>query len=165
MITKRSLLGNSAKIIFTIVLLAAGLSVQAEDRFKVSADGQEVTDSKTNLVWRRCVEGMTWDNTKCSGKAQKMNYKAAQKLAASQSTPAWRIPTKEELLSLVDKTSKKKPRIDTAAFPNTPSGLTWATRPETKDNLNAWMVDFRNGHVFGNNGSKTPVLRLVRAAS
>ena len=153
------------KAAFFALAFATALTAQAEDRFKVSADGQEVTDSTTSLVWRRCVEGMSWDGAKCNGKAKKLNFPAANKLATSQTTPGWRVPTKEELLGLVDKSKKKKPRIDTTAFPNTPAGLTWAVRPDTKDNLNAWIVDFANGHVYGNTGSKAPVLRLVRSAS
>ncbi|MDP2366843.1 hypothetical protein [Rhodoferax sp.] len=39
----------------------------------------------------------------------------------------------------------------------------WATRPQASDNLNAWIVNFGNGHVYGNTGSKAPFVRLVRA--
>jgi len=148
---------------FAAVLSIAALAAHADDRFKVSADGKEVTDTKTNLVWRRCVEGMAWDGKTCAGKAKKMTYANARKTAADAGS-GWRLATKEEMLSLVDKSLKKKPLIDQTAFPKTPSGLSWANRPEMTDNLNGWMVDFRNGHVLGNAGSKAPVLRLVRAA-
>lgn len=152
----------------TLVLVAAGLSgaVHAQSRFAVSADGQEVFDVQARLTWRRCAEGMNWNGTTCAGKAKKFSYGAAKKQAASlatQSGQAWRLPAKDELLSVVQK-GKKKPLIDTAAFPGTPAALFWATRPEAADNLNAWIVNFRNGHVYGNTGSKAPHVRLVRTA-
>lgn len=150
----------------TLMMVAVGLSgaVQAQSRFTISADGQEVLDAQARLTWRRCAEGMNWNGTTCVGKATKFSYGAAKKQAtnvATQSGQAWRLPAKDELLGIVQK-GKAKPLIDTAAFPGTPAALFWATRPEVEDNLNAWIVNFRNGHVYGNTGSKAPHLRLVR---
>ena len=151
------------------LLLAVGshTTALAQDRYAISADGQEVQDTQAKLTWRRCAEGMNWDGKTCTGKASKFRFSAAQKHAAEmagKSTQAWRLPTKAELLSLVDK-SKKKPLIDTRAFPGTPTAMFWATRPEANDNLNAWIVNFGNGRVYGNTGSKAPYVRLVRASN
>ena len=66
------------------------------------------------------------------------------------------------MTSLVDKTQKKT-RIDHDAFPGTPTGGFWAMRPETNDNLNAWLVDFRNGRVVGNARKVNHFVRLVRS--
>ena len=77
--------------------------------------------------------------------------------------PTWRLPTKDELTGLVDKT-QKKPMIDKAAFPGTPAAIFWSTRPEATDNLGAWLVDFKNGRVFGNTRKASYMVRLVRAA-
>lgn len=152
-----------------LLLLAVGShgTVLAQGRYTVSADGQEVQDTQAKLTWRRCAEGMRWDGKACTGKASKFSYGAAQQHASAQasaSAQAWRLPTKAELLSLVDK-SKKKPLIDTSAFPGTPNAMFWATRPEANDNLNAWIVNFGNGRVYGNTGSKAPHVRLVRASN
>ena len=141
------------------------MTVQAQTRFAVSSDGQEVQDSQTSLTWRRCAEGMNWDGKTCAGKASKFSYAAAVKQAsavAAKGAQGWRLPTRAELLTLVDKT-QKKPLIDRAAFPGTPNGLFWATRPEANDNLNAWIVNFGNGRVYGNTGSKTLHMRLVHS--
>jgi len=35
--------------------------VHAEGRFVVSADGQEVTDTQTKLIWQRCAVGQKLD--------------------------------------------------------------------------------------------------------
>ena len=149
-------------VALTILTLGSAASALGQERYQVSPDGQQVQDSKTGLSWRRCAEGMAWNGKACAGKPAKYSYVNAQKYVATQAASGWRLPTKDELLTLVDKT-KKKPAIDGNAFPNTPPTMFWATRPESSDNLNAWIVDFSRGHVFGNNGTKAPHLRLVRA--
>ncbi len=148
------------------LLAFAAFANHAEGRFAVSADGQEVTDTTTRLTWRRCAEGMRWDGKACSGKLLKFSYAAAKEKAAAakDGAKAWRIPARDELVTLVDM-AKKKPLIDEQAFPQTPSAPFWASRPGTDDNLNAWLVNFGNGKVHANLGQATFALRLVRTGS
>ena len=146
--------------------LFAGAAAQAETmtRFTVSADGQEVTDSSTKLVWKRCAEGMNWNGKTCAGKAKKVNWATARDLGkAAAGTPAWRLPVKEEMVSLMDKKGKKMV-FDKLTFPAAPVRLFWAVRPESTDNLNQWLVDTGNGHVFGNTRAGSNYVRLVRSA-
>jgi hypothetical protein len=147
---------------FSLLALAAASS-QAQGRFTTSADGQEVTDTSAKLTWRRCAEGLTWDGKTCKGKLAKFKYGDA-KAAAKSVGKGWRIPSREELVGLVDMT-KKKPRIDPLAFPATPSAPFWATKAGSDDNLNAWLVSFANGKVRANLGEAKFPLRLVRAGS
>ncbi len=149
--------------VVSLLGLAAAAS-HGQGRFTVSADGQEVTDATTHLTWRRCAEGMKWDGKTCAGKVTKFSY-AAAKQASTGSDSGWRIPTKDELVTLVDMGTKKKPRIDTTAFPKTPSAPFWASRPGSDDNLNAWLVNFSSGKVHGNAGQAKFPLRLVRSGS
>ena len=150
---------------FSLLTLAAA-SGQAQARFTVSADGQDVLDSTTNLTWRRCAEGQHWDGKACTGKLAKFTYGSAKQAAASAGGgKGWRVPTRDELVGLVDKNAKKKPKIDVQAFPNTPSAMFWASRPGSDDNLNAWLVNFGNGKVIGNAGQAKFPLRLVHAGS
>jgi len=142
-------------------------AVHAEDRFVISSDGQEVTDSTTKLVWRRCGEGQSWDGKTCTGKLAKFSFAGAKQAsdAAAASGKAWRIPNREELVTLYDAKLKRAPKIDGRIFPQATNGPFWATRAGTDDNLNAWVVNFRNGRVSGYGGMKTFPLRLVRNAS
>jgi hypothetical protein len=153
-----------ARLAGALVLGCIGSAVFAADaRFVVSGDGQEVLDTKTSLVWRRCVEGMTFDGKACKGKPAKYKFGEAKQradAAAPAQGKAWRVPSKEELSTLVVK-QKKKPMTDAEAFPNTPSSLQWAKRPGFDDNLNGWMIDFGSGKGFGGSGAKESV-RLVR---
>ena len=150
-----------------LLAIAAGAS-HGQARFTISADGQEVTDTGARLTWRRCSEGMRWNGKACSGKLLKYTYAGARVKAsrtASEEGKAWRIPTREELVALVDMTQKKKPRIDKEAFPQTPGALYWASRTGSTDNLNVWLVNFSNGKVRPSIGQSKFPLRLVRASS
>lgn len=151
-----------ARLVSAVALALAGLTsmsaAHADGRFVISADGQEVTDTQTKLVWQRCTVGQSWDGKTCAGKASKVTLAKAKEMG-----PNWRLPTKDELTGLVDKT-QKKPMIDKAAFPGTPAAIFWSTRPEATDNLGAWLVDFKNGRVFGNTRKASYMVRLVRAA-
>jgi hypothetical protein len=136
-----------------------------QSRFTVSADGQEVLDTKSNLSWRRCAEGMKWDGTTCTGKALTFKLSEAKTLAVDAGKAdgkTWRVPSKDELASLVDRGQKKKPKIDITIFPATPPQLFWALRPGFDDDLNAWLVNFANGKVYTNSGMRKNYLRLVR---
>ena len=155
--------------IAALALLACfAAASHGQTRFTISSDGQEVTDTTTKLVWRRCAEGLRWDGKACSGKLMTFKYSQAKDAAADaakKDSKAWRIPTKDELVTLVDMTTKKKPRIDAKAFPQTPSQPFWAMRPGSDDDLNAWLVNFANGKVHGNAGQRKFPLRLVRASA
>jgi hypothetical protein len=149
------------------LLAVAASASHGQSRFTISADGQEVTDPTARLTWRRCSEGLRWNGKACGGKVLKYSYAGAREKAsrtASDEGKAWRIPTREELVSLVDMTRKKKPRIDTQAFPQTPGALYWASRPGSTDDLNVWLVSFSNGKVRPSIGQSKFPLRLVRAS-
>lgn len=59
----------------------------------------------------------------------------------------WRLPTREELLSIVDIT-RHEPAIDTTAFPEFPkSGWFWTSDLCAWSSASAWLVDFGYGLV------------------
>jgi hypothetical protein len=149
--------------VLTLSVVIVSIPAFAQDRFKLSVDGQEVADIKTNLVWRRCLEGQTFDGKGCKGKPTKFSLANAKKYA-SESGSSWRIPERNEVIATLDLPKKKKPLLDPLAFPGAKSGLVWALRPEMNDNLNAWIVNVGTGKVYGNPGSNKPYLRLVRNA-
>lgn len=149
-------------VLALLACCATGLVHAEAERFVISADGKEVTDTQTKLVWQRCTYGQQWDGKTCAGKAVKVTLQKARQLA-TENAP-WHVPSKAELTSLVDTTQKKKPAIDKATFPGTQPTMYWALRLEMNDNLNAWLVDFSKGHVFGNSYDSKQLLRLVRAS-
>jgi len=58
----------------------------------------------------------------------------------------WRLPTRLELISLVDFTvASPGPTIDPAAFPNTPTEAFWTSSPLAGVCSAAWFVNFYDG--------------------
>lgn len=147
--------------------LLSGLAgaAQAQARYSYSADGSEVTDSKTGLIWRRCSEGQSWSAGTCIGTATISTQENA--LYQAQGQTGWRLPNVKELSSLADKT-RSNPAIDTTAFPATPSASYWSASPYAGDAaVKAWSVDFKDGYVRpyfrdGNGLSLYYLIRLVR---
>ena len=137
---------------------------QAATEWLVSADGQEVKDSRRNLVWRRCAEGMAWTGSTCTGTASSFTWAEAllHAKAMTKSGP-WRLPNIKELASLVNDV-RSNPAIDPTRFPATPAAWFWTSTPDASDAAYAWFVHFGNGYG-GHNGFRTDrhALRLVRS--
>ncbi|MGI9213861.1 MAG: DUF1566 domain-containing protein [Methylococcaceae bacterium] len=147
------------------VLCLSVLEVQAADRFVVSADGQEVTDTKTGLIWRRCAEGMRFNGSTCTGSVKTYTHENALRRATAEGARtgvAWRLPNVKELASIVDR-SRVSPAIDPKAFPVTQSAWFWSSSPYAGKPNDAWVVDFGDGNVDGYvNRDNTFAVRLVR---
>lgn len=156
----KSLLTN---VLNVFIVLFISQSVLANERFTYSGDGAEVTDVSTELTWRRCSEGQVWSNERCVGKATEHNFKGAQALAKSRATRqnAWRVPTVEELGTLVVPAGKPA-AIDNTAFPDTVSNRYWSSTPHDTDATQAMIVLFKDGHVFKYHRNNKAYLRLVR---
>lgn len=154
---------------------------QTIDRFQVQND--LVTDTRSHLMWSRCLLGATWNGATCAGKATSYGWQEAQE-AVKNSTYAgfndWRIPTLEELKSLADKETAvpmvKIPNINQTVFP-TPNcqGATrssehhdghscwqWSSTPIKDSQHYTWIVYFDYGYGSANYEADTFALRLVR---
>ena len=155
------------KPFFNLLLLAtATFQVSAQERYTPLSDGDEITDSKTGLIWRRCAEGMTWKKTTCVGKATFGNQSQAVALAKSKATKdeAWRLPTLKELNSIlaVREIDVGKAAIDPKAFPATPIARYWTT---TSVGPSYYMVvGFGEGHSGEGERNSPGASRLVREA-
>jgi len=115
-----------------------------------------VHDTHTGLIWARTYA--------VNGEAKRMDHAAAVKQAAELGDH-WRLPTRTELLTLVDDTTYE-PAIDKAAFPDTPSEWFWTSTPVAWDpSSTAWIVYFYNSLAgVGRHGNEAFV-RAVRVAS
>ena len=87
-----------------------------------------VAHTPTGLIWKRCSEGQTWTGSTCSGSATTYTWDQAVALTSNFSGNSdWRIPTEEELISLVDYTIPYPgPTINATWFPNTPASDFWS---------------------------------------
>lgn len=89
---------------------------------------------------------------------EKFTWEAAKAYAASLGD-GWRLPTVQELLSLVDYT-KIKPAC--SIFPDCPSELFWSSSALSGDSTGAWSVYFYYGNTYGNDVSVNCRVRCVR---
>ncbi len=146
-----------------LALLACAASAHAQSRYTYSAAGDEVTDSQTGLVWRRCSEGQSWSGGTCTGTAANYTLEAALVQAQAQAGAAgWRLPNVKELSSITDRT-RFDPAIDPTVFPATPSAYFWTATPLYSGiNDTAWIVEFSYGTVTAVWRSLSFRIRLVR---
>jgi hypothetical protein len=138
-------------------------SALANERFTVSSNGNEVTDTTTGLIWRSCSEGQIWEANRCLGKAKEFNYKESMAHAQSRASKqiAWRIPTIEELTTLVNKGSKPA-ILDAQIFPDTVANRYWSSTPHETEATQAMIVHFKDGHIFKYHRNNKAHVRLVR---
>lgn len=143
-------------------LLLPAATAQAQARYAYSTAGDEVTDTQTGLIWRRCSEGQAWSGSTCTGTVATYTHEQALARATAQAgTAGWRLPNVKELASITDKT-RAFPAIDTTAFPSTPSSWYWTSTPFVGDARYVWGVGFINGYVDGNGRNGYYHVRLVR---
>jgi hypothetical protein len=147
-------------------LSLASLNAQAScpswptaERFAIS--GEEVTDKRTGLIWKRCSEGQIWSGSSCTGTAAIYTHQGALQHAQAQS--GWRLPNVKELASLAEK-GCPIPAIDRTAFPGTPNNWYWSSSPYVGNSGGAWVVGFSNGGVGYNFRYDGLHVRLVRAS-
>ncbi len=110
-----------------------------------------VYDTQTGLTWQRAIapEKLNWSDAK--------SYCNALRLAGG----GWRLPSKDELFSLVQVKSLGR-TIDTVAFPDTPPDWFWTSSPLAGYSSYAWNVYFGDGYVDYLDVSVTNRVRCVR---
>jgi hypothetical protein len=125
-----------------------------------------VTDTRTGLMWKQCVEGQS--GAACEGRAGEFNWDTAMKIPQTLNQRGgfagyhdWRVPTKDELESLVMH-GRTNPAICTEAFPNTPASFVWSGSPSANDASFAWGVYFDDGYSYDYYRSSYYGVRLVR---
>jgi len=96
----------------------AALPVTSKVNPRYVINSAEVYDKKTDLTWQRCSFGQHWkDGLGCVGIIKTLNWDDAQRQASAQ----WRVPTVDELSSLIDHEKTKGEQIlaiDEVAFPD-----------------------------------------------
>jgi hypothetical protein len=130
-----------------------------------------ITDSVTNLMWKECSEGYTSSTTSCdTGTPESLNWITSHQQVQSVNTAGfasyndWRLPNKNELLSLVE-FKCDSPSINQTVFPNTLSAKYWSSTPFIGAGINAWSTDFTDGYTYMWNKLLTHHIRLVRDAN
>ncbi|MFO8152681.1 DUF1566 domain-containing protein [Thioalkalivibrio sp.] len=148
-----------------VLMLAGHTTVSAEpadSRYQIEEDGAVVFDSQTGLYWERCSVGQTLVDGHCAGRANRFTWDQANALDADlPENGEWRLPTVEELQTLVE-FRVFNPAIDPEAFPNTPPSNFWSSSEAAYDAFYAWTVHFANGFSNWRHKRQRFEVRLVR---
>lgn len=105
----------------------------------------------------------TLDAAPYNGQCNTSNYAAAVNAAALCGFSDWRLPTRQELSTLVH-AGGVTPTIDSAYFPNTGNNYHWSSATSAVDAASAWTVDFNDGAVHADKKSyEFFLIRLVRS--
>ncbi len=143
--------------------LSDGLETTPNDNFE-TVTTSSLLDTTTDLVWRRCSEGQTWDGSTCSGEAVKYTWQQALKLAQQASNEdllGWRLPNVKELATLTERDCVR-PAINSSLFPATPPDDFWTSTPSADDPDRAWVVAFFNASHSIKEKDRFIYVRLVR---
>ncbi len=127
-----------------------------------------VTDTKTGLIWKKCMEGVTGANCD-TGSATTFTWQTALQQPGVVNNNGgfagytdWRLPNVKELDSIVEEKCYD-PSINLTRFPNTPSSSVWSGSPYADYSDNAWYVDFYYGYSdVGYRDDDGSQVRLVR---
>jgi len=145
-------------------------SVNAMSFTDNNGDGT-VTDNNTGLMWQKCTVGQ--DPYTCSGSAQAKTWDDAQTACGDLNQTLfaghsdWRLPSKKELITIIDYgIPYPGPTID-PAFPNTVSGdndgywtsLSYSGNPSVST---AWYETFDYGSVYSADKGSPYYVRCVR---
>ena len=142
----------------------ADQSLSVQRRFEV-LDEHRVQDRQTGLEWQRCSQGLSGPGCQ-QGKLARLSIAEASTLIARIQREGWaghtdwRLPSEQELLSLL-KPDCINPALDTTAFPNTPALLFWSG---TGKHSAYRYVDFKDGHVDVDDMNLANPIRLVRGS-
>ncbi|MBK1720678.1 hypothetical protein CKO23_00205 [Thiocystis violacea] len=130
--------------------------------FALLEDGAVVRHERTTLEWKRCAEGQTWDADArgCQGRPNAIPWAKAIKLAKGAGGE-WRLPTGEELLTIIEK-CHYSPAINPQVFPNTKGVLFWSSSSDTGGLDRAWAVSFFGGQYYRAGKTQNGRVRLVR---
>ncbi len=154
---------------------SAGGDDSPNGRYRFVGRNQDIVeDTRTKLQWRRCSLGQTWTGATCAREATEYKWDEAQRIVPA----GWRLPTKDELASLVYcssgepaywKTASEgckgaytSPTISITAFPNTPKSGFWSSSPYASYTYGAWGVGFGSGNVYDYGKDYALYVRLVR---
>lgn len=150
------------------------------DRYQVK--GELVKDPITGLMWMRCSFGQNWNGSTCAGSPAAFTWDQAMNASKHFEHAGyndWRIPTREELKTLVYCSSGQtktydegasscagsyiEPSIVKAVFPEA-STVFWSSSSYANVSGHAWSIYFGSGYDGWHDKSSIYQVRLVRIA-
>jgi Protein of unknown function (DUF1566)/Repeat of unknown function (DUF5648) len=125
----------------------------------IDAANNAVTDRKTGLTWRRCLEGQIWIGSNCEGT---FKFYTHEEVLLSTKSPSlfWRVPNIKELQTLVDN-SRIYPSLDEDAFFGGGFDVVWSSTPSVASPGKALVSNFSRGETYIRTREQQQFVRLV----
>jgi hypothetical protein len=146
----------------------AAAAARTGPRFvKIDAAGDPLpADASSWAAVHDTRSGLTWSADNVAGKRlEHADATAACTALDLAGAKDWRLPTRTELLTLVDDTTHN-PAIDKAMFPTTEAAYYWTASPcAWRPGSAAWCVGFYDGDVYHGGRGCECFVRAVRVAS
>ncbi len=107
---------------------------------------ETVRDVGTGLIWQRAVPDKKFQFAEAKAYCAHLNLGGKK---------GWRMPSLQELLTLIDEHAATGPLIDREAFPRTPSEQFWTSTIFASSPVTSWYVFFNRGDgLYGMNVEK-----------
>jgi hypothetical protein len=120
--------------------------------------GDIAQDKQTRLTWRRCSVGQSWkDGEGCLGAVKPLTVLSAKQLEVD----GWRLPTRDELATLVSPTCSK-PAINEDVFPDMDAAHLHYWSSTANGDSYAAYVNFATGMSSFDANDEPYAVRLVR---
>ena len=137
---------------FTVQLIALLFVMCGSAQAQFFGSGHTVKDVTTGVTWLRCSVGQAWDPSveTCTGEIVKLNHEEiaiALTQAKEQLGGNWRLPSQEELMSLICDNCPP-PKINSKYFPNLSSEAYWTGDKNWMNPRTYWTVNFMTGHTY-----------------
>jgi hypothetical protein len=116
-------------------------------------------------MWTHCAYGQAWDVAQCSGDPLFLSWDDAFDYVEGLNNTAyagyndWRLPTTNELLTLMD----RRRVLPSTTFPGMGNGFYWASTASAQDIQKAWDVCFWFGNTHADIDKDADNLQFARA--
>ena len=125
----------------------------AAQRFQLVMNDEAVLDRETGLVWQRST-----DTTKFNWNA----VHTACYASVNGGRLGWKLPTIEELETLIDPTQSHPALPDGHPFTNVKESYYWSSTTNASYPDKAWSVNFGNGYLLVDSKDSNYYVRCVR---
>ena len=150
-----------SSLIITLMVIVSAVSAQTcnsnitaltpTSQFTFNGDGT-VTDTKSGLMWKRCLEGLSGNDCTTGGIGRRYTWQGALQVPEVLNAGAgfagykdWRLPNIKELHSIIElKCYEPAINLDVFPVPNTGSIDLWSSSPHIQD-ASSWDVSLDTG--------------------
>ncbi|HRQ69186.1 MAG TPA: BspA family leucine-rich repeat surface protein [bacterium] len=129
------------------------LCVSKSFSIKDNGSGPVAIDNNTHLEWQQMFYLRKYEWDQAVENCKDLNYGGFDD---------WRLPTYEELWTIIDLGAEESPAINTDVFPFTPADSFWTSSEDPLDNEIGWTVDFIYGGTRERYKNSSHYARCVR---